>query len=183
MQFPNRHGWIEVICGPMFSGKSEELIKRLRIAIFGGLKVMAFRPKIDIRSEPDQIQTHNATKFEAVEISDIDELVALVTPDTSVVGIDEIQFFPDFRKVVAVCDFLAARGIRVIVAGLDLDYHGEPFETVMHLMARAEFVSKQLAVCRECGNVAGRSKRLVNGGDRIQIGGIDEYSPRCRHCS
>lgn len=127
MQFPNRNGWVEVICGPMFSGKSEELIKRLRTAVFGGLKVMAFRPKIDTRSEPDQIQSHDATKFGAIEISDIEEIIALAT-DADVVGIDEIQFFPDFRRVVTVCDFLAARGVRVIVAGLDLDYHGEPFE-------------------------------------------------------
>lgn len=182
MQFPNRSGWVEVIWGPMFSGKTQELINRLRTARHGGLNVMAFRPKLDSRSDPDHIQTHDAARFEAIEISDIEEIVRLVRQDTNVVGIDEVQFFPDFRKVVEVCDFLAARGVRVIVAGLDLDYNGEPFETVMQLAARAEYTDKRLAMCPECGNVAGRSKRLVNGGDRIQIGGEDEYGPRCRHC-
>lgn len=182
MQFPERKGWLELVFGPMFSGKTEELIRRLRIAQYGHQKVQAFTPERDTRGESGFLNVHNGDQFAAKVVATASEILGLVEEGTQVVGIDEVQFFPDPDELDRVCDELARRGIRVIVTGLDLDYRAEPFEVTARLAAKAEYVDKQLSVCRVCGNVAARSQRLTKSTDRIRVGGKDEYAPRCRHC-
>jgi thymidine kinase len=173
-------GWIEVITGSMFSGKSEELIRRLRRAQIARRKVQIFKPKIDNRYADDHIISHSDMRIPSVNLSSSRDLLAQVLPDTEVVGIDEGQFFDG--DLPAVCNALADQGKRVIVAGLDQDYRGRTFEPLPQLMAVAEYVDKTLAVCMSCGAPANRSQRLVHAADRVVVGGAGEYEARCRAC-
>ena len=175
-----RNGYVEVICGPMFSGKPEELILRLRRAVIGRRRVQAFKPAIDRRYHATRITSHNATSLEALAVDNVPALLAAVEHDAEVVGIDEAQFFG--HELVAAVQSLADRGVQAIVAGLDLDYRGVPFEPVPQLLAVAEHVTKLAAVCSVCGREATRSHRLVAGEGRIVVGAACEYEARCRAC-
>ncbi len=173
-------GWIEVISGGMFSGKSEELIRRLRRAQIARQKVQVFKPRVDARYSENEIVSHSQWRLEAEVVSSAREILERVHEDTEVVGIDEGQFF-DF-DLVDVCNELANRGKRVIVAGLDQDYRGQPFEPMPQLMAIAEYVTKTLAICVRCGNPANYSQRLVPSDERVLVGAAGVYEPRCRKC-
>ena len=173
-------GWIEVITGSMFSGKSEELIRRLRRAQIARRKVQIFKPKIDNRYAEDHIISHSDMRIPSVNLSSSTELLAQVLPDTEVVGIDEGQFFD--ADLPAVCSTLADRGKRVIVAGLDQDYLGKPFEPMPQLLAIAEYITKTLAICVVCGDPANHTQRLVASSDRVLVGATGLYEARCRHC-
>ena len=176
-----RHaGWIEVIAGSMFSGKSEELIRRLRRAQIAKRKVQIFKPKIDNRFAEDHIISHSDMRIPSVNLSSSRELLAQVLPDTEVVGIDEGQFFD--AELPAVCNALADRGKRVIVAGLDQDYLGKPFEPMPQLLAIAEYITKTLAICMVCGAPANHTQRLVASSARVLVGAQGTYEARCRHC-
>ena len=173
-------GWIEVITGSMFSGKSEELIRRLRRAQIARRKVQIFKPKIDNRYADDHIISHSEMRIASVNLSSSRELLAQVLPDTEVVGVDEGQFFDG--ELPAVCSALADQGKRVIVAGLDQDYLGKPFEPMPQLLAIAEYITKTLAICMVCGNPANHTQRLVASKDRVLLGAGGMYEARCRHC-
>jgi thymidine kinase len=173
-------GWLEVITGSMFSGKSEELIRRLRRAQIARQKVQIFKPAIDDRFSTDEIVSHSEMKIASVNVSSSRELLSRVQPDTEVVGIDEGQFFD--AELPAVCNTLAAQGKRVIVAGLDQDYLGKPFEPMPQLLAIAEYITKTLAICMVCGNPANHTQRLVASGDRVLLGASGTYEARCRAC-
>jgi thymidine kinase len=176
-------GRVEVVCGSMFSGKTEELIRRLRRALLGRQRVQAFKPRIDDRFHESKIVSHSAIALDAEPVHDAATLLARVRADTEVVGIDEAQFFS--ADLVDVVQSLADRGVRVILAGLDQDYLGRPFEPVPQLMAIAEEVTKCHAVCTVCGGTASRSQRVVDltrDGTRIQVGAAESYEARCRHC-
>jgi len=176
---PHGTGWIEVICGSMFSGKTEELIRRLRRAQIARQRVAIFKPVVDDRYAVDKLVTHDRTSLPSQSVRHAREVLELAH-DAQVLGIDEVQFFD--RALVGVCQQLAADGKRVIAAGLDTDYRGRPFEPMPELMAVAEYVTKVHAVCVVCGNPASRTQRVVRGGDRILVGGSDAYEPRCRRC-
>lgn len=171
-------GWIEVIVGPMFSGKTEELIRRLRRAMYAKQRVAIFKPTIDTRYDAIEIVSHSKLSIKARPIEDVRAILDSDLEGVEVVGIDEAQFFS--RDLVAVCQDLADRGIRVIVAGLDMDYRGIPFEPMPQLMAVAEFVTKSLAICVVCGNPAGRTQRIVSESERVMLGATESYEPRCR---
>ena len=175
-----RRGWIEVITGSMFSGKSEELIRRLRRAQIARQKVQIFKPIVDDRFSPDHIVSHSDMRIASQNVKDSAELVRLVDEDTEVVGIDEGQFFD--ANLPAACNALADRGKRVIVAGLDQDYLGRPFEPIPQLLAIAEYITKTLAICVVCGNPANHTQRLVASSDRVLVGASGVYEARCRHC-
>ena len=175
-----RRGHIEVICGPMFSGKSEELIRRLRRVQFANQRLQIFKPKIDDRYDKTQIVSHSDMKFPAVVVESSAEIWDRLDERADVVGIDEVQFFDE--GVVHLCQRLANMGKRVIAAGLDQDYRGEPFEPVPQLMAIAEYVTKTLAVCMQCGSPASRSQRLDRDRERVVVGASGKYEARCRHC-
>ncbi|HXY42227.1 MAG TPA: thymidine kinase [Vicinamibacteria bacterium] len=177
---PARPGVIEVITGSMFSGKSEELIRRVRRAQIARQQVQLFKPRLDGRYSSGEIVSHSEMKMPSQAVDCAGDILALVEPRTEVVGIDEGQFFD--ASLVRVADTLANRGLRVIVAGLDQDYRGEPFEPMPQLMAIAEYVDKTLAVCMRCGAPANRSQRLVATEDRVVVGGAREYEARCRRC-
>ena len=176
---PN-HGWIEVITGSMFSGKSEELIRRLRRAQIARQKVQIFKPRIDSRYSDDHIVSHSEMRMESRTIGCSEELVRAVDADTEVVGIDEGQFFD--AGLPAACDTLANQGKRVIVAGLDQDYLGKPFEPMPQLLAIAEYVTKTHAVCVVCGHPASHTQRLVVSSERVLLGAQGTYEARCRGC-
>ncbi len=179
-QFPKDIGWIEVICGSMFSGKTEELIRRIKRAVYGKQKVQVFKPKIDKRYDEVAVVSHSQLKLVGVPIEDPREILHLLKPDTEVVGIDEVQFLgPD---VVAVAEELARRGVRVVCAGLDQDYQGKPFEPMPQLLAVAEYITKELAICVVCGNPANRTQRLIANEERVLVGAHDSYEARCRKC-
>jgi thymidine kinase len=173
-------GFVEVITGSMFSGKSEELIRRLRRARIARQKVQIFKPRVDVRSGEAEIVSHSDMKMPSQAVGSAREILAAVDEDTEVVGIDEGQFFES--SLVEVVDQLANRGLRVIVAGLDQDYRGRPFEPMPQLMAVAEYVDKTLAICVKCGAPANRSQRIVQATDRVVVGGADQYEARCRKC-
>ena len=173
-------GQIEVICGSMFSGKSEELIRRLRRAQIGRQRVQVFKPAIDTRSADDYVSSHSAQRIQAEIVQSSDEILRAVHDRTDVVGVDEVQFFD--AGVVQVVDKLANMGKRVIVAGLDQDYLGRPFEPMPQIMAIAEYVTKTLAVCSRCGAPANRSQRVVSGDSRVLVGATEKYEARCRRC-
>ena len=175
-----RRGHLEVICGPMFSGKSEELIRRLRRVQYANQRLQIFKPKIDDRYEKTQIVSHSDMKLPAVVVESSSEIWEKLDERADVVGIDEVQFFDE--GVVNLCQRLANMGKRVIVAGLDQDYRGEPFEPVPQLMAVAEYVTKTLAMCIQCGAPASRSQRLDGTGERVAVGAKGMYEARCRHC-
>src|SRR5688572_20160082 len=173
-------GWIEVICGPMFSGKSEELIRRLKRAKIARQPLQIFKPKIDDRYHETRIVSHSEHWIDAIAVAGSAELERAVLPETRVVGIDEVQFFDP--GIVPAVERLAGRGMRVIVAGLDQDYTGKPFEPVPALLCIAEYVTKSLAICSRCGAPAGRSQRLIASTDQVVVGATDAYEPRCRKC-
>lgn len=177
-------GWIEVVCGSMFCGKTEELIRRVRRAKIARQKVQVFKPALDTRYSVETITSHNGLGVEAVPVDSSQAILSLVEPDTTVIAIDEVQFFrPD---VLPVCQSLADRGVRVIVAGLDMDFRGEPFGPMPLLMAEAEQVEKLQAICVVCGAPASRTQRLIDGRPAsyddpiILVGGSDSYEARCR---
>ncbi|MCU0396339.1 MAG: thymidine kinase [Chitinophagaceae bacterium] len=172
-----RKGWIEVICGSMFSGKTEELIRRLKRARIANLKVEIFKPGIDVRYDEVQIVSHDANAIQSTPI-DNSQKILLLAQDVDVVGIDEAQFFDD--QIVHVCQELANRGARVIVAGLDMDYLGQPFGQMPALLAIADYITKLHAICVECGSIASFSYRTVAGDAQILLGEKEEYKPLCR---
>ena len=179
-------GWVEVVCGSMFSGKTEELIRRVRRAQIAKQKVQVFKPVIDNRYDVEKITSHNGLYIEALPVSDAQTILDLVEPDTAVVAVDEIQFF-DWR-LAQVCNDLANRGVRVVAAGLDMDFRGEPFGPMPLLMAEAEEVDKLHAICVVCGRPASRTQRFLNGKPAsyndpvILVGASEVYEARCRHC-
>jgi thymidine kinase len=175
-----QHGWIEVVTGSMFSGKSEELIRRLRRAQIAKQRVQIFKPNVDDRYSSDHIVSHSEMRIRSETVGSSDELVARVHPDTEVVGIDEGQFFD--ANLPAACNTLADQGKRVIVAGLDQDYLGRPFEPMPQLLAIAEYITKTLAICVVCGDPANHTQRLVASSDRVLVGASGVYEARCRRC-
>ena len=173
-------GWVEVITGSMFSGKSEELIRRLRRAQIAKLKVQIFKPKIDNRYAEDHIVSHSEMKIGSANAQSSRDLLNEVLPETEVVGIDEGQFFD--AELPAVVNTLADQGKRVIVAGLDQDYLGKPFEPMPQLLAIAEYITKTLAICMVCGGPANHTQRLVQSSERVLVGATGSYEARCRKC-
>jgi thymidine kinase len=175
----SRSGWIEVICGSMFSGKTEELIRRLKRAQIAKLKVEIFKPSIDVRYDETAVVSHDANSIPSTPVDNSNNIMILAQ-DVDVVGIDEAQFFDE--GIVDVCNYLAERGIRVIVAGLDMDYLGKPFGPMPALLAIAEYVTKVHAVCMKCGALAQYSHRIVANDKRVLLGEKDSYQPLCRSC-
>ena len=176
---PKDTGWIEVITGCMFSGKTEELIRRLRRAQIAKQHVKIFKPKIDTRFADDSIVSHSEQSLPSIQIKDINE-VTESSDDAQVIGIDEAQFFSE--DIINVCTELADKGKRVIVAGLDQDYRGIPFEPIPHLLAIAEYITKSLAICVECGNPADKTQRKTTSSERVIVGASNIYEARCRKC-
>lgn len=176
---PRNSGWIEVITGSMFSGKTEELIRRMRRAEIAKQKIVLFKPAIDDRYSTDFVVSHDKRVIEAVSVEDAKQ-IEILSKMYDVVGIDEAQFFG--QEIVEVCDRLANQGKRVIVSGLDQDFQGKPFEPIPQLLAIAEFITKNLAICMVCGNPANRNQRMTSNQDRVVIGGKDAYEARCRSC-
>ena len=174
-----RRGWIEVICGSMFSGKTEELIRRLKRVKIANLKVEIFKPALDTRFDEVKIISHDTNVIQSTPI-DNSQKILLMAQDVDVIGIDEAQFFDD--QLPYVCDELAYRGIRVIVAGLDMDYTGKPFGQMPFIMAKADFVTKLHAICMQCGKIANYSYRKIPNEDQVMLGATDVYEPRCRVC-
>ncbi len=180
MPWGSASGWIEVVCGSMFSGKTQELIRRLRLAMIAKQKVQVFNSSLDVRYGKNHIISHDLSKIASHSAAKSKDILRMVESDTQVVGIDEVQFFDP--GIVAVCEVLAGQGRRVIAAGLDQDYRGQPFAVTAKLMAIAEFVSKNLAVCVVCGNPANRTQRLTHTKKRIEVGAGSKYEARCRRC-
>lgn len=181
-----REGWIEVICGCMFAGKTEELIRRINVLSYARKNILVFKPKIDDRYSTTEIASHAGSKVSCIVISEAKEILNHVNYDTDVVAIDEVQFFDE--DVVDICEYLADSGLRVMVAGLDKDFRGEPFGVLPDLLTRAEFVTKLTAVCAKCGAPATRTQRIINGKPAsfndpiVLVGAKEAYEPRCRHC-
>ena len=177
----NKRGWIEVICGSMFSGKTEELIRRIRRAQFANQQIELFKPAIDTRYDEVEVVSHNENSMMSTPVHNSSEILLYVNMETvQVVAIDEVQFFDE--GVIDVCNTLANAGIRVIVSGLDMDYLGNPFGPMPKLMAVAEYVSKQHAICTRCGDLAQYSHRIVTTEGQVLLGEKDSYEPLCRHC-
>jgi len=175
-----RRGWIEVICGSMFSGKTEELIRRLKRVKIANLKVEIFKPAIDTRYDEQKIVSHDTNAIHSTPV-DSSQNILLLAQDVDVVGIDEAQFFDG--EIANVCEQLAQKGIRVIVAGLDMDYLGNPFGQMPNLLAKADYITKLHAICQVCGNIANISYRKVKAGGQVLLGEKDVYEPRCRICA
>ena len=174
-----RRGWIEVICGSMFSGKTEELIRRLKRAKIANLKTEIFKPAIDVRYDEIKIVSHDENAIQSTPV-DNSQKILLFAQGVDVVGVDEAQFFDP--EIANVCDELAFRGIRVIVAGLDMDYLGNPFGQIPNLLSKADYITKLHAICVRCGNIANYSYRKVPNDDQVMLGAKDVYEPRCRTC-
>jgi len=174
-----KRGWIEIICGSMFSGKTEELIRRLKRAKIANLKVEIYKPSIDTRYHDQQIVSHDENSIQSTPV-DNSQTILLLAGEVDVVGIDEAQFFDD--QLPEVCDQLAVRGIRVIVAGLDMDFMGQPFGQMPFLLAKAEYITKLHAICVKCGNIANYSYRKTAQSGQVLLGEKEAYEPRCRHC-
>lgn len=185
MYVMKQSGWVEVVCGSMFSGKSEELIRRVRRAQFAKQKIAVFKPKIDNRYSKESVVSHNGSSFIAMPIAHSTDIMQHIDAEVDVIAIDEVQFFDD--QIVKVIQQLADSGYRVIAAGLDQDFRGEPFGVMPALMAVAELVTKLQAVCAVCGSPASRTQRLINGSPAsyhdpiILVGASEAYEPRCRH--
>lgn len=179
LKSPQKFGWIEVICGSMFSGKTEELIRRLNRAKFAKQKIEIFKPLTDTRYSEEEIVSHDKNSIRSTTVSSASEIL-LFGGDSDVVGIDEAQFFDD--ALIEVCSQLANQGKRVIIAGLDMDYKGLPFGPMPSLMAIAEFITKVHAICVKCGDIANHSFRIVDNDKKILLGETDSYEPRCRKC-
>lgn len=176
----NGVGWIEVIAGSMFSGKSEELIRRLNRARIARQKVQVFKPGIDARYSDEEIASHSGQKHLSIPVASTSEMMKQIREDTQVVGIDEAQFFD--MTIIDAVNSLAERGKRVIVAGLDQDYTGKPFEPMPQLLSIAEFITKTHAICVKCGATANYSQRTVESEERVEVGASDKYEARCRKC-
>lgn len=176
---PKETGWIEVIAGCMFSGKTEELIRRLRRAKIAKQTVKIFKPRIDNRYSSTEIVSHSEQSLPSIIIDDIKEVLKH-SDDAQVIGIDEAQFFTN--DIVDICNELANRGKRVIIAGLDQDYRGIPFDPMPQLLAIAEYITKTLAICVVCGNPADKTQRKTNTSERVVVGAADIYEARCRKC-
>jgi len=174
-----RTGWIEVVCGSMFSGKTEELLRRLTRARIARQKVEVFKPGIDKRYDEDDVVSHDSKKSSSIPVENASQIL-FYAEDFEVVGIDEAQFFGD--ELVGVCNELADKGKRVIVAGLDMDYLGKPFGPIPQLLATAEYVTKVHAICMKCGNLANYSHRTVQNDKLVVLGETDAYEPLCRKC-
>jgi thymidine kinase len=174
-----RSGWIEVICGSMFSGKTEELIRRLKRARIANQRVQIFKPQKDTRYDINNVVSHDENSVESIPVATSLGILDHIR-DVNVVGIDEAQFFDE--KLPDVCQKLAIKGIRVIVAGLDMDFRGRPFGPIPHLLAVAEYITKVHAICPHCGNLATHSFRLSQEQDTVVLGEKDKYEPRCRLC-
>ena len=175
-----KNGWIEVICGSMFSGKTEELIRRIKRADIAGQRFLIFKPSVDNRYSKDEVVSHDYKSIKSIVVSDSNQIIKLVDDFVEVIGIDEAQFFDD--NIVSVVNNLANQGIRVIVAGLDMDFKGKPFGPMPKLLAIAEFVTKVHAICTRCGNLANYSYRKTLSEDLVLLGTKDEYEPLCRKC-
>jgi len=175
----SRRGWIEVVCGSMFSGKTEELIRRLKRAKIANLEVEIYKPLLDTRYDLENIVSHDENKVVSTPVESSQQIL-LLAQEADVIGIDEAQFFdPELPNV---CETLALRGIRVIVAGLDMDYQARPFGPIPQLLARAEYITKLHAICVKCGNIANYSFRKSGDDNTFLLGEKDLYEPRCRHC-
>ncbi len=172
-------GWIEVICGSMFSGKTEELIRRLNRARISKQKVEIFKPSIDTRYDDSDVVSHNETSIKSTPVQSAQQILLLAN-DVEVVGVDEVQFFD--AEIVEVCNTLANNGVRVIVAGLDMDFLGNPFGPIPQLLAVAEQVTKVHAICMSCGDLAHYSHRTAAGDKLVMLGEMDSYEPLCRKC-
>jgi thymidine kinase len=175
-----RQGSLEVICGPMFSGKSEELIRRIKRAIIAKQKVQVFKPALDDRYDVSAIASHSQRKHDAVPVKDSVELARHLDPEAQVVALDEVQFMDE--GLIPIIEDLANRGVRVIAGGLDQDSNGEPFGIMPILLAKAEYVTKLQAICMVCGALAGRTQRMVQTGGQVLVGAAEAYEARCRHC-
>ena len=175
----SKTGWIEVVCGSMFSGKTEELIRRLKRAKIANLKVEIFKPQIDTRYHETEVVSHDSNSITSTPVSSSQNIL-LLSSDVEVVGIDEAQFFDD--GLPDVCEQLANKGIRVIIAGLDMDFLGRPFGPIPALLAKAEYITKVHAICVRCGTLANHSYRLVESDTKVLLGEKESYEPRCREC-
>lgn len=186
MYLNQRDGWIEVICGPMFAGKTEELLRRVKRLEYAKKKIIVFKPAIDNRYEDNYVVSHNHNKTISINIKKASEMLKYVDDTVQVVAIDEIQFLDE--EAVDICEFFADKGIRVIVSGLDKDFRGEPFSFMPKLLALAEYVTKLTAVCVKCGTPATRTQRIINGKPAhyndpvIMVGASESYEARCRFC-
>ncbi len=180
MYVHQRQGSLEVICGPMFSGKSEELIRRIKRAIIARQRVQVFKPALDDRYDASAIASHSQGRHDAIPVKDSEELRRHLDPDAEVVALDEVQFLDE--GILPVIDALADRGVRVIAAGLDQDSNGEPFGIMPVILAKAEYITKLQAICMVCGAAAGRTQRLVHSGGQVLVGAAEAYEARCRHC-
>lgn len=174
-----KKGWVEVICGSMFSGKTEELIRRLKRAEFAKLKVEIFKPAVDKRYHDAEVVSHDSNSIRSTPVNTAEEIL-LLSEGVDVIGIDEAQFFD--ANLPSVCAELANRGIRVLIAGLDMDYLGQPFGPMPQLLAMAEFVSKVHAICMHCGELANHSHRITDNDQLVLVGEKDHYLPLCRSC-
>ncbi len=174
-----QHGWIEVVCGSMFSGKTEELIRRLKRAEFANQKILLVKPRVDDRYHKENVVSHQGTSFQAIAVKD-SSVIKDIWKKEKVVAIDEAQFFDE--KIIDVCNYLAEKGVRVIVAGLDMDFQGVPFGPMPHLLSIAEYVTKVHAICLSCGNLAQFSHRTVDAKEQVMVGAVEEYKPLCRSC-
>ncbi|GAB4449777.1 MAG: thymidine kinase [Bacteroidales bacterium] len=175
-----KRGWIEVICGSMFSGKTEELLRRLNRARIAKQKIEIFKPQIDVRYSETEVVSHDENAIPSTPVDTALNISLFVSDDVDVVGIDEAQFFDD--TLIDVCNQLANRGIRVIVAGLDMDFMGKPFGPMPKLLAIAEYVTKVHAICMRCGNLAQYSHRKIKSDKLVLLGETTEYEPLCREC-
>ncbi|TNE55390.1 MAG: thymidine kinase [Bacteroidetes bacterium] len=174
-----QHGWIEVICGSMFSGKTEELIRRLKRAEFANQKILLFKPQIDKRYSEKSVVSHKGSSLEAKVIGSANEALG-IWKNERIVAFDEAQFFDS--ELVQVCNELARKGVRVILAGLDMDYLGKPFGPMPELLCIAEYVTKVHAICLSCGNLAYISNRTVDDSEQVLVGAVEKYQPLCRGC-
>lgn len=186
MYRPSGHGYIEMVVGPMYSGKSEELIRRLKRAKIAKQEVIVFKPSIDNRYSQEDVVSHSGVAIQAVPINDLNKIWDYILPQTQVVGFDEVQFFE--KGIIEIVIKLADKGIRVICAGLDMDFKAVPFGVIPELLARAEFVDKLQAVCVKCGDPATRTQRIIDGKPArfddpvILVGATESYEARCRKC-
>ncbi|QMS85025.1 thymidine kinase [Candidatus Xianfuyuplasma coldseepsis] len=186
MYLNQRDGWIEVICGPMFAGKTEELLRRVKRLEYAKKNIVVFKPNIDNRYSEGEVVSHNNNRTKSVNIASASQIFDYIDSETDVVAIDEVQFLDE--EAVPICEFLAEKGIRVIVSGLDRDFRGEPFSFMPKLLAIAEYVTKLTAVCVHCGIPATRTQRIVNGKPAryddpiVMIGAEESYEARCRKC-
>lgn len=186
MDFVTKPGWIEVVCGPMFAGKSEELIRRAHRLDYAKKRYIVFKPRIDDRYSKDEVVSHAKNHVKSIVIDKASDILKYIKDDTYAVIIDEIQFLD--HEIVDICELLANRGIRVIVGGLDTDFRGEAFPITAELLAKAEYVTKLTAICVKCGAPATKTQRIINGVPAnyddpiVLVGASEQYEPRCRHC-